>query len=176
LTTLDLGSGATPKAEVRASFRAGWFQNVRVMVYGAGSAALTLGAYEIFRSQPDRSFALLQTWGPAFLVAMVAILVFGKIAEIFVQAMRESFGSLAESVRDSARSGDRTADALTRVADMGGEQARETQRLAMFAAQNSQEVYERLDRQDTVLDGLVESVNAIRAHLCAGPGGGQNDF
>jgi hypothetical protein len=134
---------------------------------------VVLGAYEVLRAEPDRSFALLQGWGPAFLVAIVALFIVGKFLEGLNATVRESFNVVASGVHSSAEAQGRTAEALTRLAEQGGEQARETQRLATFAAQESQSVYERLDQQDEVLSQLMKSMNAIQGHLFKE--GGVND-
>jgi len=151
VTTLDLGGVGPRRADVQVGFRSGWLRHIGVAIGGASGTAVALGCYEILRSQPDKSFQLLQVWGPAFLVAMLGILVFGKLIEALISAIRESFTMVASSVHDSAKAADRTADALTRLADQGGKQAQEVQRLAIYAAQEFPGVYERLDRQDAVM-------------------------
>jgi hypothetical protein len=149
LTSLNLTGGGRPKVEIDASFRNGWLKQLKFALGSAAGMSVALGAYEVFRSQPDKSFQLLQVWGPAFLIALVGIYVYGQITESQIRATRESFGELAASVRASS-------EALNRMAEMNGETARETQRLAMFAAQQGQEITERLDRQDEVLSGLAQ--------------------
>jgi hypothetical protein len=126
---------------------------------------VALGAYEVLRSQPNRSFDLLQEWGPAFLVAMLAIAVGGKFLESLVQAIRESFAMVAGSVHDSAAASSRTADALTRLADQGGRQAEQVERLAIYAAQEFPGVYERLDKQDEMLLELGRGIKGLHSML-----------
>jgi hypothetical protein len=169
VTSLGLGL-ERPKVDLQVGLRSGWLRHVGVAVGGASGAAVVLGAYELMRSQPEKSFQLLQVWGPAFLVALMALWIFGQLAESLIRAVRESFGALAQSVRDSADATMRQAEAQNKLAEIGGEQARETQRLAMFAAQESQNVYDRLDRQDEVLHGLAQNVAVIRKHLCGDAG------
>jgi hypothetical protein len=165
VTALGLSETGIPRTEVAFGFRGGWLKHAGVAIGGASGAAVVLGAYEVLRAQPDRAFALLQGWGPAFLVAIVALFIVGKFLEGLNATVRESFSVVASGVHCSAEAQGRTAEALTRLAEQGGEQARETQRLATFAAQESQSVYERLDQQDEVLSQLMESVKAIQGHL-----------
>jgi methyl-accepting chemotaxis protein len=127
--------------------------------------ALAAGAYEVFRNQPDKSFQLLQVWGPAFLVALVGIYVYGRITESQIQATRESFGELAASIRGAVEASAQTAAAMNRMAEVSGETNRETQRLAMFAAQQGQEITDRLDRQDEVLSEIMHSMKGVHSML-----------
>jgi hypothetical protein len=122
------------------------------VIGGASGAAAVLAGFEILRTQPDKAFALLQGWGPAFVIAIVSLLVVGKFLEGLNSTVRESFSVVASSVHDSADAASRTADALTRLADQGGKQAQEVQRLAIYAAQEFPGLYTRLDRQDEILE------------------------
>jgi hypothetical protein len=164
-----LSIGTVPRAEVNANFRTGWLRHLGVAIGGASGMALALGAYEVFRTQPDKSFQLLQVWGPAFLVALLAIVVFGKLAENFVggmiAAIRESFKMVATSVHDSAEATSRQADALTRLADQGGKQAEEVKMLALYAAQEFPGVYRRFDRQDQTLAEMGTSLRDLTTSI-----------
>jgi hypothetical protein len=167
MTSLGLNSTGATKAEVALAFRAGWLKHVGVVLGGASGAAIVLGAYQVLRAEPEKAFALLQAWGPVFLVAIVAIFILGKFLDGLNSTVRESFSVVASSVQNSAEAAGRTADALTRLADQGGRQAEQVQRLAIYAAQEFPQVYERFDRQDEALGKLAESVNAIAIHLQA---------
>jgi hypothetical protein len=173
MMSLGLGSLSAPKAEVALGFRSGLLKRLGVAVGGAGGAAVVLGAYEILRTQPEKAFALLQAWGPAFLIALVAIFVVGRFLDGLNSTVRESFSIVAAGVQNSAEASGRTADALTRLAEQGGRQAEHVERLAIYAAQEFPQVYERFDRQDEALSELGKSVSAIRDFLCAkGEGNG----
>ena len=165
MTTLDLGGARMPRAEVKAAFRSGWLRNIGVAVGGASGAALALGAYQVLKSEPERAFGLLQAWGPAFLVAMLAIFVLGRFLEGLNSTVRESFAVVASGVSSSAEAAGRQADALTRLADQGNKQAEEVRRLAIYAAQEFPGIYERFDRQDAVLHDLARSVNGLHSKL-----------
>lgn len=167
MTSLGLNALGGPKAEATFGFRGGWLKHIGVAIGGASGAAVILGGYEILRSQPDKAFALLQAWGPVFLVSIVAIFVVGKFLDGLNSTVRESFSVVAAGVQNSAEAAGRTADALTRLADQGGRQAEQVERLAIYAAQEFPQVYERFDRQDEALGKLAESVNAIANHLQA---------
>ena len=154
MTGLGLNAATPPKAGLGLDFRAGWLKHVGLAISGASGAAIVIGAYDVLRSQPDKAFALLQGWGPMFLIAIVALFIVARLFEGLNSTVRESFSTMAAGMHASAEASGRTSEALTRLADLGGEQARETHRLAMFAAQESQNVYERLDRQDEVLQEM----------------------
>jgi hypothetical protein len=159
---LGLGAGTVSKVDVQAGFRVGWLRHVGVVIGGASGAAMVLGAYEVLRSEPEQAFGLLQSWGPAFLITIVALFIVGKFLEGLNATVRESFSVVASGVQHSAEAAGRTADALTKLAEQGGQQAQEVQRLAIYAAQEFPGLYERLDRQDEVLQQLTEAVNALR--------------
>lgn len=153
--------GETPNADVKVGFRAGWFRNIGVAIGGAGGAAVVLGGYDLLRSQPAQAFDLLKSWGPAFLIAMVAIFILGKFLDGLLSTIRESFGVVASSVRVSAEASGRTADALTRLADQGGKQHEEVRRLAIFAAREFPAVYDRFDQVDATLKELKEGISGL---------------
>jgi methyl-accepting chemotaxis protein len=161
MVMLNLKGAAEQVSEVKVGFRSGWFRNVGVVIGGASGTALVLSAFEVLRSEPTKAFALLQNWGPAFLIAMLAIFVLGKFLDGLNQTVRESFTLMAGGVSAQAEAAGRTADALTRLAEQGGKQAQEVQRLAIYAAQEFPSVYERLDRQDVVLDKINQTIGDL---------------
>ena len=167
MTTLGLGAMADSATSVgvQAGFRTGWLRHVGVAVGGASGAAIVLGGYEVLRSQPDKAFALLQSWGPAFLLTLVAVTLVAGLGGELIEAIRESFKTVASSVRASADSAGRTADALTRLAEQGGRQAEQVERLAIYAAQEFPGVYERLDKQDDILQELLRGQKALHTML-----------
>lgn len=165
MTSLDLGGAGKPKVDVQVGIRRGWLKHIGVAIGGATGASIALGGYEVFRAQPDRSFTLLQTFGPLFLVALMVLYVGGKVLEGMVAAVRESFSMVATSVHDSAEASARTADALTRLADQGGREAEQVERLAIYAGQEFPCVYERLDAQDAVLSQVVMGIKGLHSML-----------
>ena len=168
MTTLGLGGDGRPKVDIQAGFRAGWLRHIGVAVGGATGAAVVLAGYEVLKSQPSPSFALLTSWGPTFLVSIFAIFVGGKILDGINSTIKESFSVLASGVTSSAEAAGRmaeaagrTADALSRLAEQGGKQAQEVQRLAIYAAQEFPSVYERFDRQDAVLERTNQTMGDL---------------
>ncbi len=160
MTILGLGA-KTAAANVDLGFRRGIFRHIGVVLGGAGSAAVVLGGYQLLRQQPDRAFALLQGWGPAFLLGLVALVVMGRFLDGLSQGVRESFSVVAGAVQNQAEASGRTADALTRLADQGGRQAEEIQRLVVYAGREFPSIYERFDRQDEALKSLANSVERV---------------
>jgi hypothetical protein len=165
METLDLSPESAPRANLKIGFRSGWLKHIGLVIGGASSAAVVLGAFQILSSQPDRAFALLQGWGPAFLIAMLAIVLLGKFLEGLVGVIRESFSSVAAGVQSSAAATGRTADALTRLADQGGKQGEEVRRLALYAAQEFPGIYERFDRQDAAMEKQVKLLSELASSV-----------
>jgi uncharacterized protein YukE len=169
MTVLGLGHVEAP-SEVTGSFRAGWIRHIRVVLGSAGGAALIFGAFELIQKQPGESFKLLGAWGPWPVVALVALVLVGSFLSRINETISTTFAAIVTSSQQQAQSSGKMADAVSRLADQGNKQAQEMQRLAIYAAQEFPGVYERLDRQDKVLDGhgktLGEIAEAIR-HLAA---------
>lgn len=157
MTTLDLSGLGRSKVGVKATFRGGWLRHIGVAVGGASGAAVVLGGYEVLRAQPDKAFALLQAWGPWFLVVLVVIFVLGKFLDGLSQAVRESFSGVVSGLSESASASSRTADALTKLAEQGGRQIEETQRLAIYAAREFPAVYDRFD----VVEGQLKEIKNL---------------
>ena len=164
MTLLNL-TGDGPSTELALNFRSGWLKHIGFVIGGASGAAIAFGSYDVLRTQPDRAFNLLQSWGPAFLVSIIAIFVLGKFLDGLNSTVRESFSVVASGVESSAEAAGRTADALTKLADQGNRQAEQVERLAIYAASEFPGVYERLDSQDKVLQELVSSVKGLHSML-----------
>lgn len=165
MTVLGLGEAASQGVEAKASFRAGWLKHIGVVLGGASGTAIVLGGYDILRSEPAQAFDLLRAWGPAFLLAMLAMFILGKFLDGLNSTVRESFSVVAGGVKASAEASSRTADALTRLADQGTRQAEQVERLAIYAASEFPGLYERLDRQDEVLRDLASSMKGLHTKL-----------
>jgi len=165
VTTLDLGGHGVPRASIEAGFRSGWLRHIGVAIGGASGAAAALGSYEVLKQQPERAFNLLQGWGPVFLISIIALFVLGRYLEGLNCTVRESFSVVASGLQSSAAAAGRTADALTRLAEQGGRQAEQVERLAIYAAQEFPGVYERLDRQDDILQELLSGQKGLHSML-----------
>jgi hypothetical protein len=168
MTELGLNESTPPKTALDVTTRSGFLRHVGIAVSGAGGAAVVMGGYQVLRAEPAQAFALLQAWGPFFLIALVAILVLGKFLEGTNQTVRESFNVVAEAVKSGAEAAGRTADALTRLADQGSRQAEQVERLAIYSAQEFPRVYERFDTQDAILKDLASSLDSFRIHVDRG--------
>jgi hypothetical protein len=159
--TLGLKEGEQAKTDVRVGFRTGWIRHIGVAIGGATGAAVVLGGYQVLRTNPSQSFSLLQAWGPTCFIAIFAIFIVGKFFEGLNSTVRESFSVVAGSVRLSAEAAGRTADALTRLADQGGKQHQEIQRLAIYAAQEFPSLYKRFDSQDEMLENQNRTIGDL---------------
>ena len=174
MTTLGLAETGMPRAQVALNFRTGWLSHFKVALSSAGGAAIILAAFELLQRQPQAGFALLAQWGPWPFIALIGLAFLGRFLSRMNDTVQAAFTSMVDSGQQQASASGRQADALTKLAEQGGEQARETHRLAMFAAQESQNVYERLDRQDEVLNSVAHSVNAVLKHVRGEVAGGTN--
>jgi hypothetical protein len=157
MTMLGGAAEAAAVAGIGSVSRSAWVKHLGAAITGASGAAVVLGGYEVLNSQPERAFTLLQSWGPSFLIAVIAY--------FLIVAIRESSGIMAQSMLSSAQAASRTADALTRLADLNGDQARETQRLATFAAQGTENMLERFDKQDVMLVDLAGDIKGLHTIL-----------
>lgn len=164
MTTLGL-SGSLPSGEVVVGLRKGWLRYFKLALSSAGGAAAVLAIFTLLERQPVEGFRLLGAWGPWPVVIMLALLLAGGFISRLTDTIGTSFGAIVSSAQQ-------TAGALTRLAEQSGEQARETHRLAMFAAQESQSLYERLDRQDEVLQAIQDYLSKGESHGTTGDGSG----
>ncbi len=162
MTGLDLGGKPT---DLRIGFRRGLLRNVSIALGGASGAAVVLGGYELLQRQPERAFALLQSWGPAFLIALLAIFTLGTFLSGVNATLRESVSMIAESAKEGAQASARTADALTRLADQGSRQFEEVQRMSIYVSRELPHLYERLDRQDEMLEAVGDSLRRLHAKM-----------
>lgn len=157
MTVLGL-SGSVPAGEVAATFKSGWLRHIKLALSSAGGIALGMAVFSLLREQPDRGFNLLGQWGPWPVLGLVGLVMGGSFLARINETIGTTFGSVVSSVQQQAQASLLHAEALSKLAEQSGEQARETHRLAMFAAQESQSLYERLDQQDEIL-------NSIQKHL-----------
>lgn len=161
MTTLGIGLNEVPKGEVAASFRGGWLRHFRVALSSAGGAAVVVGIFELLQRQPIEGFRLLGVWGPWPIVALVALTFGGRFMSRLSDSLQTAFSALVSSAQQQAQASDRQANALSKLADQGGQQAEEVRRLAIYAAQEFPSVYERFNRQDEVLANVADAVNRL---------------
>jgi hypothetical protein len=161
VTTLGIGLNEVPKGEVAASFRGGWLRHFRVALSSAGGAAVVVGIFELLQRQPIEGFRLLGVWGPWPIVALVALAFGGRFMSRLSDSLQTAFSALVSSAQQQAQASDRQANALSKLADQGGQQAEEVRRLAIYAAQEFPSVYERFNRQDEVLANVADAVNRL---------------
>jgi hypothetical protein len=162
----------TSKGEVAASFRLGWLRHVRVALSSAGGAAIILAVFELLQQQPLEGFRLLGLWGPWPIVALVALAFVGRFLSRMNDTIQTTFGAVVTSVHQGVEAQSKTADALSRLADQGGRQAEQVERLAIYATQEFPFVYERFDKQDAVLQDLQSGMKAICVRLDSRNNGG----
>jgi hypothetical protein len=162
MTSLGLGQGGAPKMVPERVWLTSFLRNGGILLGGAGMLAVVDGAYQVLKAEPEQGFKLLEAWGPAFLISIVAIFVMGKFLEGINVTVSRSFEALAQGVSTSAEAAGKTAEALTMLADQGSRQAEETRRLVLYAAQEFPPLYERLDRQDEAMRQQSEALKELR--------------
>lgn len=150
-----LGLTASKPTEVSVGFRRGWFRHIRVAFASAGYLAVIVLAIKMLERQPKEGFGLLVQWGPWPIIVFVFVCIIGSFLSSVNETIRMSLTSLVESGKDGAKAQARQADALSQLAGQGGRQQEEVRRLAIYAAREFPGVYERLDRQDLVLNEIV---------------------
>jgi hypothetical protein len=174
MTSLGLGSSA-PSGEVAAAFKGGWVRHFKLGLSSAGGAAIVLAIFELLEKQPGEGFKLLAQWGPWPVIALVSIVIVGSFLSKMNDTISTTFGAVVTSVQQQAEATGKTADALTRLADQGGKQAQEIQRLAIFATEEFPGIYRRFDRQDAALElqsrSLQELTQALRVLMPRGKDG-----
>jgi len=168
VTTLGLGGismSAIPRGEAAVSFRGGWLKHLRIGLSSAGGAAVILAAFELLQRQPQAGFTLLAQWGPWPFIALLGLMFLGRFLSRMNDTIQTTFSSVVEGVQQQAHASGRQADALTKLADQGGRQAEEMERLTIFAAQGVNGLYERMDQQDNVLQDLARSIKGLHSML-----------
>jgi hypothetical protein len=152
MTTQGLGEVKLPSGEITAGFRSGWIRSIRIGLSSAAGATLILAIFQLLQRQPLEGFRLLDSWGPWPVVAIIALVLAVPFLSRIQETISTTFGAIVASSHQTAEAQAKTADALTRLAEQGSGQAQDVQRLAIYAAQEFPGVYERLDKQDRVLE------------------------
>jgi len=165
MTGIGLVGADAPKGEVAASFRRGWLRHFRVALSSAGGAAVVLLILDLLQRQPVEGFKLLGAWGPWPVIALVALAFLGRFMGQMNDTIQTTFSAVVTNVQQQTVASVKTADALTRLADQGGRQAEQVERLAIYAAQEFPGVYERLDKQDEILLDVQRGIKGLHSML-----------
>lgn len=159
---------SVPSGEVGVAFRSGWIRHLRVALSSAGGVAVVLAIFGVLQKQPGAGFGLLASWGPWPILGLGVLWILGRFLSRTSDTIHTTLGGVVRSVQQSAEAqarmaeaGGMTAEALSQLAAQGGRQAEEVKRLAIYAAQEFPGVYQRFDKQDTVLRELSESMKAL---------------
>jgi hypothetical protein len=164
VTGLGLGSKPEP-TELAAGFRGGFLKYFRFGLSSAGGAAIVFGIFELLQQQPQEGFKLLAQWGPWPVIALVAIVIVALPLGSFLSKMNDTvsttFGAVVMSVQQQAEASGKTAEALTRLADQGGQQAEEVRRLAIYAARGLDGMNDRFDKLDSANKELAEGLKGV---------------
>ena len=160
MTGLGLSGGA-PAGEVSGSTSSGRLRHFKVALSSAGGAAIVLAVFELIQKQPVEGFKLLGQWGPWPVIVLVALVIVGGFFSRMNETVQTTFGAIVTSVERQASASNRTADALTKLADQNGRQAEEMRRLTIYAAQEFPAVYERFDQLDAAIRNLGDGVKGL---------------
>lgn len=140
------------------SFRSGWVKSARVALSSAGGMAVVLAVFDLLQHRPTEGFGLLTAWGPWPFLGLVGLALIGSWMNKMSTAMTSAFSAVVTSVQQGADAHTKTADALTRLAEQGTHQAERVERLSSYAAAEFPNVYERMDRQDRMLEAIHSAV------------------
>jgi hypothetical protein len=150
-------------SEVGVTFRNGWVRHLRVVLSSAGGAAIILALFELIQRQPGDSFQLLTVWGPWPVVGIIGLAILGKFLSRINDSIQTAFSAAVTSVQQGSEAHIKTANALTQLAEQGGRQAQEIQRLAIYAAQEMSRISERMDDQDQMLRSIDAQLKSAQA-------------
>ena len=129
---------------------------------------MIVAAIELLERQPRAGFNLLAQWGPWPIVALTLAAILGSFLARLNETVSATFSSIVDSAKEGVQAQGRMADAVTKLAEQGGRQSEEVRRLAIYAAREFPGVYERLDKQDLVLDEVLVAVKDIQGKLPEG--------
>ena len=143
--TLGLTASTEPTPSKRL---AGITQGLLVGGSMAGGGTVVFGAIELIRSEPDKAFRLLESWGPWFFLALFIAWALTKLGNRLLDVVE--------------RLGDRMADAMENVAGEQKNQAEAMKEQALaLQAQASKDDRER-ERLSTMVDyGAQQSRQAL---------------
>jgi len=166
---MDLASTMKQRdGKLELQVRTGWLRGMLVMGFGAGGGiAAGWGLLELVSHDPKEGFALLKVWGPWAIVVVFAMFVVWKLSAELISLARVMMNAWVSTSERQAVSSEVQATALTKLAEQGGRQGEEVKRLAVYAAREFPTVYERMDRQDTMLqsnhDATMELHGLVRS-------------
>ena len=125
----------------------------------AGGAAVVWGAFELLKDEPHEGFALLQHWGPWFLIALVAMWALHDLAS---QVLRVG-DRIALSMENIAVEQQRQAVAQEKESEKDDRNFDRLQTLVSFAGQQSQTTLQRMDGQDATLRQILEQLKLLQS-------------
>ena len=162
---MEMASELRPSdGRLRMKIKTGWFKGALVLGIGAGGGlGLMVELSQVFAHDPREGFDLLKSWGPwALVVGLVVWLVY-QLASKSIDTARDAMNAWVGTAKTQAEASTRTADALTRLAQQGGQSAEEVRRLNIYAAQEFPSIYLRFDKQDDALDEIKSAVRGLAA-------------
>ena len=166
---MPLTEPTTPSANrLNVIFRGGnWLRGFFVLSFGATTAVvLMMATFKVLQQEPTEAFGLLKSWGPSFLIGILALYLLSSLIERAVdkgmQIVREYFATTAMSQDKSIAAQEKTAVALQalatgvqQIANKDDRAFQEMQTLTAYTGAQSEKIYRRMgelhDKFDEVL-------------------------
>ncbi|ODU52205.1 MAG: hypothetical protein ABT07_01370 [Microbacterium sp. SCN 70-10] len=134
---------------------------------GGGTAVFAL--IELMRSEPERAFALLQTWGPGFLLALFVAWSISRIitrALDVVERVGDRFAGSMENVaieqRSLAEAAHAQAMAMQTMADKDDREKQEMQILVGVVNSKVEQTLDEQKRQSRTLERIEDALKINR--------------
>jgi hypothetical protein len=109
-----------------------------------GGGSIVLAVVELVRSEPERAFRLLQTWGPWAILALLASWFIYQLTGQALELAGRVGGRIADAMESQAISIKAQAVATQQLADKDDRQVQEMQALTALTAQRSEKTFTML--------------------------------
>jgi hypothetical protein len=131
----------------------------KYFVLGGGAASGIVGIYMIlnlFRENPRLFFDLLQQWGPRFaLLSMAMYFAWDLLRPLvgYVGSLADGMQSLSKAVATIAEKDDRQMEEMRRMAQFAGQQSERLFELLVQQAEQTKTVLEKVENIDRAISG-----------------------
>ena len=175
-STLGLGTTATASTPTPPKRLASVTQGILVGGSMAGGGTAVFALIELMRSEPERAFRLLQTWGPGFLLALFVTWCLSKIlnrALDVVERVGDRFAGSVENVaieqRSLAEAAHAQALAMQTMADKDDREKQEMQILIGVVNSKVEQTLDEQKRQNRTLERIEDALKINRPPIESEP-------
>lgn len=164
--TLGLSASPAPGSPKRL---ASITQGILVGGSMAGGGTVAFALIELMRSEPERAFRLLQTWGPGFLLALFVAWCVSRIinraldiAERVGDRLAGSLENVAIEQRGLSEAGHAQAMAMQTMADKDDREKQEMQILIGVVNSKVEQTLDEQKRQNRTLERIEDALKINR--------------